>query len=63
MHEGNRITSMALDALDDIQERILTEPMAEEQGIPMGKWDLKATKVVTGYDRLVKLRVRNVRTA
>lgn len=54
---------MALDALDDIQERILTEPMAEEQGIPMGKWDLKATKVVTGYDRLVKLRVRNVRTA
>lgn len=27
------------------------------------KWDLKATQVVTGYDRVVTLRVRNARTA
>jgi len=44
MHEANRVTSMTSDARDDIQKRIVTEPMAAEQGIPMEKWDLKATK-------------------
>ena len=63
MYEGNRITSMTLDALDSIQTEILTEPMAKEQGIVMANWDLRATKLVTGYDRVVSLRVRNVRKA
>lgn len=57
---GDRLTSLALDALEGIQKRILTEPMAEAQGIPVEKWDLKVTKVVTGYDRVLALRVRNV---
>ena len=63
MYEGNRITSMTLDALDSIQTEMLTEPMAKEQGIVMANWDLRATKLVTGYDRVVSLRVRNARTA
>ena len=63
MYEGNRITSMTLDALDSIQTEMLTKPMAKEQGIVMANWDLRATKLVTGYDRVVALRVRNVRTA
>ena len=33
MFEGHRVTSMALEALDDIQEANLTRPMAEEQNI------------------------------
>ena len=63
MYEGNRITSITLDALDSIQTEMLTEPMAKEQGIVMANWDLRATKLVRGYDRVVTLRVRNVRTA
>ena len=53
MYEGNRITSMTLDALDSIQTEMLTKPMAKEQGIVMANWDLRATKLVTGYDRVV----------
>ena len=63
MYEGDRVTSMTLDALDNIQTAMMTEPMAKEQGIDMDKWDLRATKEVTGYDRVVSLRVMNVRTA
>ena len=44
-----------------IQTEMLTEPMAKKQGIVMVNWDLKATKLVTVYDRVVSLRVRNVR--
>ena len=40
---------MTLDALDNIQTAMMTEPMAKEQGIDMDKWDLRATKEVTGY--------------
>ena len=29
----------------------------------MANWDLRATKLVTGYDRVVTLHVRNIRTA
>jgi len=63
MHSGNRVTSMTLDALDLLQNRMMTEPMAAEQGIDMNAWDLRATKIVTGYDRVVWRRVRNMRTA
>ena len=63
MYERNRIASMTLDALDSIQTEMLTEPMAKEQGIVMANWDLRATKLVTGYDRVVSLCVRNARTA
>ena len=42
---------------------MLTEPIAKKQGIVMANSDLKATKLVTGYDRVVSLRVRNVRMA
>ena len=52
MHSGNRVTSMTLDALDLLQNRMMTEPMAAEQGIITNAWDLRATKIVTGYDRL-----------
>ena len=48
MYEGNRITSMTLDALDIIQTEMLTEPIAQEQGIVMANWDLRATKLVIG---------------
>ena len=44
-----------------IQTEMLTEPVAKKQGIVMANSDLKATKLVTGYDRAVSLRVRNVR--
>ena len=37
---------MMLDALGSIQ----TDMLAKEQGIVMANWDLKATKLVTGYD-------------
>ena len=63
MYAGNRITSMTLDALDSIQTEMLTKPMAKEQGIVMANWDLRATKLVAGYDRVVSLRVRNVSRA
>ena len=33
----------------------------QEARIVMANWDLKATKLVTVYDRVVSLRVRNVR--
>ena len=54
---------MTLDALDLLQNRMMTEPMAAEQGINMDAWDLRATKTVTGYGRVVWRRVRNMRTA
>lgn len=55
---------MTLDAMDSTKtEMFLTEPMAKEQGVVMDNWDLRATKLVTGYDRVVSLRVRSVRTA
>ena len=54
---------MTLDALDNVLTALMTEPMAREQGIYMDNWDLRATKEVTGYDRVVSLRVMNVRTA
>ena len=63
MYAGDRVTSLTLDALDTIQTTLLTSPMAKEQGIDMDNWDLRATKEVTGYDRVVSLRVRNIRTA
>ena len=47
------MTSMTLEALDDIQETNLTRPVAEEQNINMDAWDRKATKVVTGYSRIL----------
>ena len=59
MFEGHRVTSMTLEALDDIQETNLTRPMAEEQNINMDAWDRKATKVVTGYSRILASRVKN----
>lgn len=62
MYDGNRITSTTPDAQDNIQTMQMTEPMAKEQGIVMDNFDLRATKVVTGYDRVLSLRVRNVRT-
>ena len=62
VHEGRRI-SMMLYALHDSHERFFTEPMAEEKGTPTGKYDLKATKVVTEYGCVVKLHVRNIRIA
>ena len=61
MFEGHRVTSMTLEALDDIQETNLTRPMAEEQNINLDAWDRKATKVVTGYSRILALRVKNVK--
>jgi len=54
---------MTLGALDRILIVLVTEPMAKEQGVVMDDWDLRATKAVTGYDRVVSLRVRIVRTA
>ena len=63
MYAGDRVTSLTLDALDTIQTTLLTSPMAKEQGIDMNNWDLRATKEVTGYDRVVSLRVRNIQTA
>eukprot|EP00617_Octactis_speculum_P025411 CAMPEP_0185758366 /NCGR_PEP_ID=MMETSP1174-20130828/17017_1 /TAXON_ID=35687 /ORGANISM="Dictyocha speculum, Strain CCMP1381" /LENGTH=48 /DNA_ID= /DNA_START= /DNA_END= /DNA_ORIENTATION= len=48
---------MALGALDVIHLTMLTEPMAAEHGIDMGNWDTRATKVVTGYDRVMSLQV------
>ena len=64
MRSGNRVTSMKLDALDLLQNMMMTEPMAAEQGIITNAWDLPATKIVTGYDRVVWRRViRNMRTA
>ena len=44
-----------------IQTEMLTELVAKKQGIVISNSDLKATKLVTGYDRVVSLRVRHVR--
>ena len=51
---------MKLDALDSIQTEMLTEPMAKEQGIAIANWDLRATKLVRRYNRVITLLVRNV---
>ena len=40
-----------------------TSPMAKEQDININNMVLRATKEVTGYDRVVLLRVRNIQTA
>jgi len=63
MHDENWITSITLDALDKIPTVLMTESMVKEQGIVMENLDLRVTKVVTGYDRVVSLRFRNMRTA
>ena len=54
--------NLGINMLAVIQTEMLTEPIAKKQGIVMANSDLKATKLVTGYDWVGSLRVRNVRT-
>eukprot|EP00617_Octactis_speculum_P008105 CAMPEP_0185780236 /NCGR_PEP_ID=MMETSP1174-20130828/98426_1 /TAXON_ID=35687 /ORGANISM="Dictyocha speculum, Strain CCMP1381" /LENGTH=63 /DNA_ID=CAMNT_0028469717 /DNA_START=592 /DNA_END=783 /DNA_ORIENTATION=- len=51
--DGVRRTGLFYAILD----KIFTEPMAEEQRIQMNDCGLRA-KVMTGYDRVVSLRVK-----
>jgi len=48
--------NLGINMLAVIQTEMLTEPMAKKQGIVMVNWDLKATKLVTVYDRVVPMR-------
>ena len=40
LHEGSRVTSLTLDALDLLQETLMAVPAAHEQNISMSDWDL-----------------------
>lgn len=54
---------MTIDVLDDMQTKMLTGPMAGEQQMSIDSWDLRATKMVNGYNRVVSRRHRNGRMA
>ena len=59
----HRITSMTMDALDDIQLESLAEGAAAEQRIQLSAWDLKSTITATGWTGSARRRAWSAKLA
>ena len=57
------ITSMTMDALDDIQLESLAEGAAAEQRIQLSAWDLKSTITATGWTGSARRRAWSAKLA
>ena len=59
----HRVTSVTMDALDEIQMEALAAAAAAEQGIKVRAWDMKSTTTAAGWTGSARRRAWNVKMA